>query len=120
MRNAFRILWPLDMRANVGRNDRIGRALICALLIVAGMSPGLNVDIDSSVCLLALLAIPLYTTAIVAWDPVYDFLGISTQIEDTPTRSWARPEPDKADNAVYVTYPSGINSTGLVLNECGA
>jgi len=60
------------MKSNVGKGDRIFRAVLGVLIIVAGLYYG---------SWLGLIGIIPLLTAVVGWCPLYSLLGISTQDE---------------------------------------
>lgn len=81
MNNLVRLLMPLNTRPNLGRSDRGLRLLCCFGLIILTLTINSHVDHPGS---FALLSIFFYTTALIAWDPIYDFLGISTHVVAAP------------------------------------
>lgn len=66
---------------NLSHADRVSRLLICCALILLTLTVNSHVDHPGS---FALLSIFFYTTALLSWDPFYDFLGISTYDEAAP------------------------------------
>ena len=84
MTELVRILMPMKAGPNLGRTDRVVRLLVCLLLLALTLTVNSHVDHPGT---FALLSIFFYTTALLSWDPFYDFLGISTHIVAAPQTS---------------------------------
>jgi len=93
--------------ANIGIVDRtlrfgIGSMLIISLLTMSTMNAGM---------VFTLMAIPLITTAIMAWDPVYAILGINSFGSRVDVEA-AEPEATEQTLAALYTFPYRKQSVG--------
>ena len=91
--------------ANVGRLDRLMRTILGGVLILDGMfSAAPTLGLLGAA--LILLSIPLFTSAIMAWDPIYAMLKIRTA---TIRKNDIHPAENQKHNA-----NGGINNVGTV------
>ena len=91
--------------ANVGSFDRLMRTILGSVLIVDGMysaAPTLGL-LGAG---LILLSVPLFTSAIMAWDPIYAMLKIRTATFRTKDTHLAENQKHNANG--------GINNVGTV------
>ena len=91
--------------ANVGSLDRLLRTVLGSVLIVDGLySAAPTLGLLGGV--LILLSIPLFTSAIMAWDPIYAMLKIRTATFRTKDTHLAENQKHNANG--------GINNVGTV------